>query len=374
MATSSTAVDVAIIGGGVIGCATAYFLAADHGLRCTVIERDGIGAHASGGAAGELSPYGRSGAPPLLLRFGMESIKVHRALSATLQEESGMEYQLADIPILRPAFTPEEADHLLAQVGSQQKLGMEASWVDADTLRSMRTWLPPQALGALSTQEVQLETYPFALALARAAARHGVEIRTGEVTGLLRSGNRTVGVLAGQEPVPAQTVIVANGPWSGLTGAWLGYDIPVKPLKGQIVHLSPPAPLPQHAIFHQTGYLLPKAGGSLMAGTTEEDAGFASEPTKEGQTAIMEAVAKLAPMVARAQIREVTACLRPLSLDGLPFIGPAPGWEGLYLATGHGHKGILLCLATGKYLAQLMVHGRSDYPLDAFSPERLAVA
>ena len=60
MATPSASLDVAIVGGGVIGCATAYFLAADHHLRCVVIERESVGMQASGGAAGELSPVGRS--------------------------------------------------------------------------------------------------------------------------------------------------------------------------------------------------------------------------------------------------------------------------------------------------------------------------
>jgi glycine oxidase len=174
--------------------------------------------------------------------------------------------------------------------------------------------------------------------------------------------------------VLAEAVVVATGPWSMFAGPWLGYQVPVRPLKGQIVYLEPPGALPGHAIFHDTGYVLPKPSGKLMVGTTEEDAGFDPQPTLQGQAAIMDAVLRLAPRLRGVPIREVTACLRPLSADGLPFIGAAPSWRGLYLATGHGRKGILLCLITGKHLARLIVQGRTDPSIAEFSPFRLASA
>jgi glycine oxidase len=293
-------------------------------------------------------------------------------------EHSSVDYQLTDMTVLRPAFTPNEVAELRQQMAWHHPMGIESSWLDATTLNSMDTWLPPETLGALSTPEAQLETYPFAIALAKAAERHGVKTRIGEVTGLTRASltggrSRVTGVTLGGEHIPAHLVVVASGPWSSLAGAWLGYQIPVKPLKGQIVYLVPPKPLPGYSIFHESGYVLPKPSGKLMVGTTEEDAGFDSEPTMQAQTAIMTAAVRLAPRLAGVPVRDVTACLRPLSADGLPFIGPSPQWEGVYLATGHGRKGILLSLATGKYLAQLIAQGRSDYSLEPFSPQRLAL-
>ncbi len=374
MAIPSTSPDVAVVGGGVIGCATAYFLAADHHLRCVVIEREGVGSQASGGAAGELSPVGRSALPVPLVRFGLEGLRLHRLMAPALHAESGTDFHLTDVSVVRPAFNAEEAAELHERMAWQRELGVESTWLDTQAVRSLGTWLAEDALGALHSQEAQLETYPFALALAGAAMRHGVEIRAGEVTGLLGTDGRVTGVSLGQEQVAAQTVVLANGPWSAFAGAWLGFEVPVRPQRGQIVHLAPDVPLPRHAIFHRTGYVLPKSSGDLLIGTTEEDAGFDGSPTPEGQAAILEAVGRIAPAVRGMPIREVTACLRPLSTDGLPLIGAVPGSEGVYLATGHGPKGILLCLATGKYVAQLIVQGRSEYPLDKFAPTRLASA
>ena len=284
-------------------------------------------------------------------------------------------------PLLYEAgFVPEpltyEDDWRTLDFGGQRGLGIEVEWLDAAAVRGLETWLTPEAVGGASTVERQLEAYPFALALAQAAEHHGVEIRTGEVTGVLREGDRAVGVRVGGEELAAGAVLVATGPWAVHAGAWMGLEVPVSPLRGQIVHLAPPAgmSMPQQAIFHDTGYLLPKAGGDLLAGTTQELAGFDARPTAEGQNGIMEAVVRLAPALIDAPIRDLTACLRPSTPDGLPIIGAVEGWRDLYLSTGHEFKGITLALVSGKSLAQLMTGGAPDVALDDYSPARFAGA
>ena len=251
------------------------------------------------------------------------------------------------------------------------------AWLDADETRALGSWLAPDALGAAYTMEKQLEGAVFAVALAQACERRGVEIRTAEANGVLREGGRACGVtLADGGRVSAGAVLAANGPWTQQAGEWLGMEVPVVPLRGQIVHLAPPpgVPMPTHSIFHQTGYLLPKAGGDLLAGTTEERAGFAPYPTPEAQSAIMEAVARLAPQVLDAPIQSQTACLRPYSLDETPILGAVPGTDGIYLATGHGYKGITLSLVTGKRMAQLIAEGTTHESIAEFSPARFAQA
>ena len=371
MSTVASGADIVVVGGGVIGFATAYFLASEHHLHCLVVERDGIGAHASGTAAGELSVMGRTRQPTSMVRFGREGFKLHQELAPVLIDQSGIDYQLTNAPILRPAFTLQEVEDLHLQMDTYREMGVEAVWLDRQALNLLDTWLSPEALGAFTMVEAQLETYPFALALARAAERQGVRIRIGEVTGLVREGNRVTGVNLGGEQVGAQAVVLANGPWSSFAGAWLGYEIPVKPVKGQIVYLAPPSPMPSYTIFHEASYVMPKPSGDLMVGTTEEDAGFNTEPTPQAQAAIMAAAVRLAPRLKGVAVKEVTACLRPVSADGLPLIGAVPGYRGLYLATGHGRKGLLLCLLTGKHLAQLIAKGQHDESIADFSPSRL---
>jgi glycine oxidase len=375
---TSPSPDVVIVGGGVIGCATAYFLAAEHHTRCLIFERNAIASEASGGAAGELAASELAGEeghgfPDIFTRFLLEGIELHSSLAPALVEESGMDYLLADLPMLRPAFSEDDAKHIQALAAEQAERGIRSEWLEPESLRAMESWVAEDAVGAVYSTERQLEAYPFAVALTTAAERHGVQIRTGEVTGLERSGDRVRGVHVGGETVGAERVVVANGPWSKHASEWLGIDIPVKPLRGQIVHLDLPPGMqaPRHAIFHDSGYLLPKTSGDLLAGTTMEDVGFDRGSTMEARNTIMEAVARLAPATQEAPIRDTTACLRPYSEDGLPIIGAVPGADGLYLATGHGFKGITLCLITGWSLAQLIARGTTDFPLDDFSPARL---
>jgi glycine oxidase len=371
--------DVIVVGGGVIGCAVAYFLAAEHGVESLIIERNGIGSEASGGAAGELAAAeltekGSHRPAPAFTRFLQEGISLHANLAPTLLEESGVDYLLTPITMLRPAFTEDEASEMAGELARLNEAGIEASWVEPENIRAMNTWLADDALGAVTSTELQLESYPFAIALAQAAEQHGVEIRTGEVTGIERSGGRVTGVRMGDEVLSAPTVVIANGPWSQFASEWIGLDIPVIPLRGQIVHLDIPrgAPRPRQAIFHSTGYLLPKASGAIFVGTTIEEVGFDSEPTSEARDSIMEAVARIAPQVLDIPIKQMSACLRPYSADDMPIIGAVPGIDGLYIATGHGFKGITLCLVTGKNLAELMIQGTSSFPMDEFSPARLA--
>jgi glycine/D-amino acid oxidase-like deaminating enzyme len=370
--------DVIIIGGGVIGCAAAYFLATEHGVKSLIIERNGIGSEASGGAAGELAAAeltekGGHRPSPIFTRFLQEGISLHTALASTLVEESGVDYLLNDITMLRPAFTVDEATGMKDELARLHESGIDASWIEPKSIQAMHSWLSGDAVGAILSTEFQLEAYPFALALAQAAEQHGVEIRTGEVTDIELSGRRVTGVRLGDEIVSAPTVVIANGPWSRFAGEWIGLNVPVIPLRGQIVHLEIPegAPRPEHAIFHSTGYVLPKAGGTLYVGTTIEDVGFDSEPTTEARDAIMEAVTRLAPQTIDIPIKRMTACLRPYSLDDMPIIGAVPGVDGLFIATGHGFKGITLCLITGKNLAELIIEGSSSFLMDGFSPARL---
>ena len=371
-AGAGTAPDVVIAGGGVIGCATAYFLAAEHGLRCVVIERDAIASGASGGAAGELGALGRHHFSEAYTRFILRGIELHNDLAPALRDESGVDYLLREVPLLRPALDEREAHELQEQVPWARGLGIDVEWLDAEAVRALGTWLTPEAAGATSTMELQLEAYPFALALAQAAEHNGVEIRTGEVTGVLREGDRAVGVRIGGEELAAGAVLIATGPWAVHAAAWMGVEVPVSPLRGQIVHLAPPEGLamPEHAIFHGTGYLLPKAGGDLLAGTTQELAGFDAQPTAEAQNKIMEAAVRLAPALIDAPIRSLTACLRPSTPDGLPMIGAVDGWRDLFLSTGHGFKGVTLALISGRSLAQLMTGGTPDVALDDYAPAR----
>ena len=366
--------DVIIVGGGIIGCFAAYYLGR-HGLSTVIIERDGIGSQASGNAAGILTPYWGA-TTPALRTFAEESQRLHRELAQSLPEATGIDHHYGLVPFLRVAFTGEDEGELRRWYDARRGEGHAPAWLSGDEARRVSGgWLAPEARAAvLSELEPQVDAYRLVLAVAKGAEALGSQIRSGEVVGVCGGkGNATGVVLADGAKVHGQAILLAMGPWSKLAGPWAGLEIPVEPQRGQIVRLSAPGPLPETALIHAQGenYILPKISGELLGGTTWESAGFDPRVTAEGQTSIVEGALRLSPRAQNAVVEGSRACLRPLSFDDHPIIGLAPGWENLYVATGHGSEGILLSPATGKYLAQLMATGRSDYDLSPFSPARL---
>ena len=207
-----------------------------------------------------------------------------------------------------------------------------------------------------------------------AAERRGAVVRSGRVTGIERENGRVSGVHVGDGVITAATVVVAMGPWSSEAAAWLGLRDFVEPLRGQIVRVLPPLALKPFGFTYGGDYVATREGGLVYLGTTEERVGFDVSTTIEARDRILAFATRFASILEQAELVEQTACLRPLSLDGLPIIGPVPGVSGLYLATGHGRQGILISTATGRAIADLIVDGGTAcIDLAEFAPARFAL-
>ena len=180
-------------------------------------------------------------------------------------------------------------------------------------------------------------------------------------------------MVLGSGEVPCDRVVLTMGPWSGMASSWLDVPINVKPLKGQIIRLRAPGPPLECSIGWAGDYATTKPDGLVWAGTTEEDAGFDEGTTTDARDSIMASLVKMLPALAEAQLVQQTACLRPVSADGLLVLGPVPGWEGVYIATGGARSGISLGPAMGRIAADLVTNGSSDVPIDPFDPARFAL-
>ena len=365
--------DVVIIGGGIVGLATAYFLG-KAGIKTVVVEKDSVGSHASGFAYGGLSPLGGSGVPGPVLPLSKEGMRLHRELSHSLPEETGINTEYRHRPSLSLFFTHQEVQE--AKDGlpwTQEQEGYTARWLDATEVRTIEPRVSDKALGAVYIEgTADVEPYRFALALAQAAENLGATIQHGRVTGLKRERTKVEGVELEHGEIPCDKVVIAMGPWSGEASSWLDVPIEVRPLKGQILRLRAPGPPFQCSICWQGNYATTKPDGLLWAGSTEEEAGFDETPSSEGRNSIMASLLKMVPSLADAQLVQQTACLRPLSSDRLPVLGAIPVWDGAYMATGAGRQGILLGPAMGRIAADLVTQGASDIPIDAFDPGRFA--
>jgi glycine oxidase len=206
-------------------------------------------------------------------------------------------------------------------------------------------------------------------AFAGAAGKVGAHVRQQTVvTGFARRGSVTdvstnVGDIAGVD-----AVVLTAGSWSQALGLRLNIDLPVRPMRGQMIAYR--TELLQHVVWGEDGYLLPKANGETFAGATIEDVGFRATNSARGLAGIQRMAHRLVPALRGVPVARAWAGLRPGSPDGFPIIGRAPGAENVYLATGHFRNGILLAPITGKLVSQLVLQGATEMDLAPFRADR----
>lgn len=369
--------EVAVVGGGVAGCAAAYYLARA-GVKATVIEREGVGTQASGYSAGGLNPLQGAGIPGPLAHLATESFRMHLGLWDELQSEARVDYQGRIISLVKVGFDEADLPEMQETLDIFQAAktdGFSAHWLDRAEVLDLEPRIAPNLIrGLYAYGNAALDSYLYTLALAKAAEKYGATVRSGTVKGLGRSGQRATSVLLEDGEVACGQVVLALGPWSQEAESWLGIPIPVEPLKGEILRMELPGPPPAHDFSCNSGFLNPKADGRIWCGTTEERRGFDKKTSASARRSILKGAIKLMPAMAQARLVQQTACLRPVTSDWLPIIGRAPGWDNVYLATGAGKNGILLSPGMGKAVADLITHGSTKIPIGPYSPERFIQA
>ena len=366
--------DVVIVGGGVVGCATAYVVAKE-GIKVTLVEEDSVGCAASGFAMGLLNPVSRAGTPTPLKELAREGFRMHTKLATELKEETGVDYKVHPVDSLYLAFTKDEAESLEERHHYFEEVeGFSSHWLTISEIRSLEPRVSEKVEKCLYVKGTWLlESYDYTRALSQAAQRHGTSIRRSKVQGLKRSSGGLKEVqLSDGDAIKADKVVLAMGPWAGAAEEWLGLPIPITPLKGQILRLALPGPPLDLILRHSGNYAGSKPDGLVWIGTTEEKVGFDNQITEDAKAHILEGVAKILPTVRQGHLVRQTACLRPASSDGLPILGQVPSWEGVYLATGARRQGILLSPSMARVNFDLITKGRTDFPIDVFSLARFA--
>ena len=370
--------DVVIVGGGVIGCATALYLSR-RGVKASVVEMNGVASGASGKAAGILTPYSGS-CDPGLLALSPATLDLHAELAMSLPEITGTDHGYDERPHLRIAIEDEDVPVLADWQSKRREEGFEARWLEPAGAKSLTDWLTADFAAAIECDfEPTVDANAFTTSLWAAAQEGGARLVQGRVVGLVEENEgRVAGVkLEDGSVIRAEYVVIASGPWAGEAGEWLGYPVPVRPQKGQLLYLAPAhdgeSPVSFGAMV-KGGVVLPKRLSGTIVGATREEAGFDVTPTSEARDEILSVAARLTNRIDPSDVVEQTACLRPIPADGVPLVGAAPGWERVYIASGHWSEGIHFAPVTGKWIADMIVDGESEYDFTALDPARFAGA
>ena len=378
---SAETVDVLVVGGGVIGVATAW-CCAEAGLSVRLLERASLAAEASGRNQGlVIGPH-----PPAMAQLAEASLRRY----LELHEVSGAAF----------AFDRDDHGCLLVSEGEGDAAAIPGAGhapddpaprgdvLVGDALRAVEPQLGRGVRQAVLLPARRVDPGALVVAMAASARRAGADLRTGcEVKDLIVARDRVLGVLADDGAHNAATTVLAAGPWTGRVGRRLPFDVPIDGVRGWVA-VTRPAPFRLRHAIEDAGWGAAKAGlrgptvaelatgrhpppaiagllqqdhaGRVLLGASlQVDAGEHASGD-EALSGVARRAMELVPALAGLPVADVRTCRRPLSADGLPLHGPVPGVEGVVLACGHGSTGITWGGGSGEAVARGIVEDLWD--------------
>ncbi len=371
----SASYDCIVIGGGIVGAASARALAA-RGRRVLLVDRGMPGGEASGAAAGMLAPQIEASSEDPLLPLALAARDLYPDLVAELDRRTGVNVGYRTGGIALAAFDAADAARLRDQARAQCAMGLEAEWLERTALERRHPGIGSTALGAfLAPRDACVNNVMLTAALLADATRYGAEIADHEEATALETGHgRISAVVTSRRRYSTGAAVVAAGAWSGALKG-LPRQLPVEPVRGQMAAVTWPTGEPTGILFGRHVYVVPRGEDALL-GSTMEHVGFQKDTTAGGLAHIFRETSALLPALLEQRVHRVWAGLRPVTPDGRPLIGADPEVAGLVYATGHGRNGILLGPLTGEIVRDLVLEGRdtSAHPLGACAVTRFGAA
>lgn len=343
--------DTIIVGGGVIGLLSTYLLASA-GQHVALLESGETGTEASwagGGIVSPLYPWRYSSAVTALAHWSQD---FYPHLGERLFEQTGVDPEVYETGLYW--LDLDDEDEALAWAAREDRP------LHRVRMNEVHAAVPPLGEGfstAVFMSGVANVRNPRLLQALRAALTKLPNVQIIEqcpVTGFVRDGERILGVQTAQGEMRAERVVVAAGAWSGNLLATLGLALPVKPMKGQMILFKCAEDFLPSMVLAKRRYAIPRRDGHILVGSTLEDAGFDKAPTEDALESLRASAIELLPTLADATVVKHWAGLRPASPEGIPYIGPVPGHDGLWLNCGHFRNGLVLAPASCQLLADLL--------------------
>jgi glycine/D-amino acid oxidase-like deaminating enzyme len=376
----STPLRIVVVGAGIVGAAIARALVRA-GCDVTVVDRGPTAGGTSASGEGNLLVSDKEPGPEL--RLAQRSLAAWARIGDELRDELPAGFPSLELERkggLVVATTEAGAQALLTFADTQRDAGVLAETVDDAWAHELEPDLTPHSTATVFYPE-DLQVQPVA-----AARRHGARVHQGvEVTGPVLSSGRLVGVQVASAILPADAVVLAAGPWSGLVAERLGVLLPVRPRRGTVLVTSRMPVRIRHKVYDAdyvgavgsgsadlqvSSVVESTAGGTVLIGSSRERRGFDERIEARVLAALAAKALLLFPFLADAQAMRAYGGFRPFVPDHLPVIGADPRLPGLWHATGHEGAGIGLSLATAELLCDQLLDGSADPLADEFRLDR----
>jgi len=344
--------DVVIAGAGLIGMLTARELRAG-GLCVALVERGEPAREATWAGGGIISPLYPWRYPDAVNDLARWSQGRYAALCQALHDESGV-----DPEYLRNGLVICDGDVQETGLAWAERVGARIARIDRSQLRELEPELALNVDSALWMPDIaQVRNPRIGRALAIACARSGIEMITGcDVQGIQIESGQAAGLITAQRGViRAGAVVVASGAWSGGLLATSGLQIPVMPVRGQMILYDAPAGFVRRVELYKGHYIIPRKDGHTLVGSTLEYVGFEKGTTQDALRVLRDIALELIPALAGFNIKHQWSGLRPGSPDGVPCIGPHPTIAGLYINSGHFRNGVVMGPASARLLVDQLL-------------------
>jgi len=357
--TSSEFLDVVVIGDGLVGLACARACAA-RGLSTTLVgkRRPGLG---SAAAAGFLAPTIEPVRGPAFA-FTLAARAHYAGYLDELQRVTGHYVPFALDGILRVPATERDA---AAWAAASDPL---STWLSTDEVSVLEPALHAPYGARFHDGDGMVDNQRLLHSLGEAVTLGGVQVVAGDAHRIEVIGDLVAVEITGGPRLRTRRLVIANGPWAPLLEG-VPRTIPVRPLRGQMMALAG-TPI-SRPVFGAGGYVIPRAADrQVFVGSTSEAVGYELGTTDAALAGFRESAGRLVPALARADEVRIWSGLRPMTLDGLPIIGPDPDHPAVIYACGHSRNGVLLAPLTGEVVGALAAGAPVEFDLMPFSIAR----
>jgi len=356
--------DCIVIGAGLIGMLTARELV-NAGLRVTVLDRQQPGRESSWAGGGILSPLYPWKYSDAVNELASWSQQRYPDLCQQLINQSGVDPQWTQTGLL---IADVEEPDLLDRW--QRRFGVELQKMTSSQIRDIEPELGIKVAEAAWFPDVaQVRNPRLVQALRASLERAGVDFRTEcPAQGWIINGSQVGAVKTPQGNLSADIYIVASGAWSGELLATADLQLPVEPVRGQMLLFNGPPGLVRTITLYKSRYVIPRRDGRVLVGSTIEHVGFDKQTTEQARNDLKASAYELIPALAHHVIEQHWSGLRPGSPEGIPIIGPHPSLENLFINAGHFRNGVVLGPASARLVVDHVMQRDSEFVQGLYLP------
>ena len=370
---------ILIIGGGIIGLSIAWRLIGI-GKKVIIIDKKNLGKEASWAAAGMLS--GRLDLKPCEKKLLPIFEKSHLAwpkFAEELENKSGKSIGYKKEGTLRVACDLDEEKKLKNNYDFLKNNKVNITWLSGDKIRDKEPYVSNNVLSGFFSPDDHHVNNRYILdaliTILKKNKNNCIFKENTEVEKIITHKDQVIGVKTRNETIKTKEIIVCSGAWTNKITNIEIKDVPIRPVKGQMVCLKMPkgTSLLKHILWRENVYLVPRDNSDLIIGATEEEMGYDKSLTVGGIYNLLKIAREVLPAIEDLSIVESWSGLRPTSRDDAPIIGPSKKLKGLIYATGHHKNGILLAPLTSSVIKNYYLNGNIGNDFNNFEPGRFVI-